>query len=334
MDFNGYNNYKIDDERIYAMMKNDLSEAVKISVWEKIKDFFRTDKKADAYKELYNLLHDSGEGDKLTIFNKLKSYACPEYQQYFTKEVYCNEVRFFLGQENVGQISLRKLMNVSEQTELHDMSVPEKSLFLKMIDTLRENESLYSDSYSGYIRLKMSNEHCDEILSLYRPQEDIDDPGTNLVNTEFLDYKEEKLLRYLSDRERTRLPSQFSSMGYQKTDSGIEFTMVHPSINYLLKSYSKSHQDGSSNIDSNSEQINTLNKVYHDYNYNKTEVDQILKKIYDTHNGTLSISFSGRNDNRIVNSPYTKQEYLFQSTHSLHDISDSLETIFNKWTKP
>lgn len=223
-------------------------------------------------------------------------------------------------------------MNVSENTPLHSMSKPEQSLFLKMLDTLRDKESVYSDSYAGYIRLKMSDEHCDEILDLYRPQENIDDSGTELSNAEFLNYKEEKLLKHLSPRGAVRLPSQFSAIGYQQTASGVEFTMLHPSINYLLEAYSKSYADGSSSTELNSELINSMNKIYHDYNYHKNEIDEVLNKVYDAHGGTLNIAFAGKNHNQIVTSPHAEMTYLFQATRSLQDISNTLDAIFHKWT--
>lgn len=332
LNFGNYDDYHIDRARISLMINGNEKSAIQINIWEKIKDFFRSDKKSDAYQTLYHLLHDTEGGDKLDAFNKLKSFAIPECKGFFEKEIRHDEVLFFINNEKIGQSSLQKIMNVSEQTTLHIMSMPEQRLFLEMLDTLRQKEALYSDSYSGYVRLKMSDEHCHDLLDLYRPQENVDCPGTELVNMDFLDYKEEKLLKNLNHQGRMRLPNQFSSIGYQNTESGVKFSMLHPSINYLLEAYAKSYRNGESCTDLNSEQVNILNKVYHDYNYHKDEVDPVLHKVYEAHGGTLNISFAGRNDNRMVTTPYAEREYLFQYTHSLQDLSDSLESVFHKWT--
>ena len=332
LNFGNYNDYRIDDARISLMVSGDEKNAVKMSVWEKIKDFFRADKKSDAYQTLYHLLHDTECGDKLDSFNKLKSFATPECQGFFEKEIRHDEVLFFIKNEKVGQSSLQKLMNISEQTPLKMMSEPEQLLFLEMIDTLRQKETLYSDSYSGFIRKKMSVEHYQDLLDLYRPQEDIDCPGTELVKVDFLNYKEKAQLYQLNNSGSTRLPDQFSSIGYQNTASGVKFSMVHPSISYLLETYSKSYYDGEPSTDFNSAQMNMLNKIYYNYNYNKNEIDLVLHKVYEIHGGTLNISSAGYTGNRIVSSPLTERAYLFQSAHSLQDLSDSLDTVFHKWT--
>ena len=334
MNFMNYNSINMDDHRISLMLNGSEKSAIKMSVWEKIKDFFHADKKSDAYKTLYHLLHDTDCSDKLDAFNKLKSFAIPECQDFFSKEIRHDKILFFIKDKEIGQSSLQKLMNISDQTSLEMMSTLEENLFLKMLDTLKQKEALYSDSYSGYIRLKMSNEHCDNLLDLYRPQENMDHPGTELVNMDFLDYQEEKLLRHLNSRGGVDFANQFSAIGYQNTTSGVTFSMLHPSINYLLEVYSKSHYNGESSTDLNSGQMETYNKVYHDYNYNKTEIDRVLHKVYDAHGGTLNISYSGRNYNCMVTSlsPDAEREYLFQSTHSLQDITDSLDAIFHKWT--
>ncbi len=332
LDFGNYNNFRIDDARISLMVNGNEKSAVQMSVWERIKDFFRADKKSDAYQTLYHLLHDTEHGDKLDAFNALKSLAIPECRDFFKREIFNDDVSFFIGSTKVTECRLQKLMNISEQTRLEVMSTSEQDLFLKMLDTLREKETQYSDSYSSYIRLKMSDEHCHDLLGLYRPNEDVDSPSTRLANMDFLNYQEEKLLRHLSHRGGINYMNQFSAIGYQDTTSGIKFSMLHPSINYLREAYSKSHYNGEPSTDLNSEQMNMLNKVCHDYNYNKTKIDRVLHKIYEAHGKTLNISFAGRHENRMATLACAERDYLFQSTHSLKDISDSLDTLFHKWT--
>ncbi|MCS3430983.1 hypothetical protein [Klebsiella sp. BIGb0407] len=332
LSFDRYNDFYLDDSHLAHMVNGDEKNALKISVWQKIKDYFRADKQKDAHQTLYNLIHGAEGSDKLNAFNQLKSFASPEYQDFFKKEIHCNDVLFLIKNETIGQSSLQSLMNISEQTQLHTMQESEQKLFLEMLDTLKEKESQYSDSYSGFIRLKMSDEHCYELLDLYRPQEEVDFPGIELVDIGFLTPEEQKSLGFLNSRGGVRLHNQFSTMGYQNTASGVEFSMLHPSINYLLEVYSKSHSNGEPSTESNSTQLNDLNDTYQRYCFNKNETDQVLNKIYEAHGGTLNISFYGRSDNRMVISPHTEREYLFQSTHSLQDLSNSLDAIFHKWT--
>lgn len=85
LSFSRYNDFKIDDERLTSMVNGNEKSAMQISIWQMIKDFFRADKKSDAYQELYNILHNDDSSDKLDAFNKLKSFASQEYKEYFTK---------------------------------------------------------------------------------------------------------------------------------------------------------------------------------------------------------------------------------------------------------
>ena len=333
LDFGNYNNYNVSESRISRMMQADRKSATHINLWDKIKDFFRTDKKADACKELYNLLHNTEGSDKFDSFNKLKSFASPEHQQYFTKEIYCDDVFFLIGNDKVGQSSIQKLMNISEQAPLQGMSILEQRLFLDMIDTLREKELLYSQDYRpSYIRTLMSDKHCDDLVSLYRPQEGINTPGTEWKNPKSIDYKESNLLRGLN-RGSMKLLSQFSFMGYQKTASDVEFTMLHPSINYLLDSYVRPYPGQSPVTDLNSSYLKVLNETYQNYYNNKAEIDAVLKKVYDAHDGTLNISHNGVSNNKLVVSLDSAMANVFQPDDFHSDLSRSLDYIYDKWAR-
>lgn len=327
MNSSGCNNYNAGDARISLMMKIDEKSTVQINLWEKIKILFPQNKKSDAWQKLYHLIHHAKDGDKLDAFNKLKHLSSPENKDFFTKEIHCDDVLFFVGKDNVGQSSLQKLINVSDQTTLHSMSVSEQSFFLKILDTVWEKKWLYSDSSSNAISGRVFWDCGDELISLYRPQDDIESPGAEGVSTKFLDYKEEQLLRNLHYDRGMRLDFQFSSIGYQKIDSVVEFTMIHPLMNYLLLSDAEYYYGASSNTDLNSEKLNAMNNIYHDYNYNKSEIDKVLNKVYDIHGGTLNICFT----DQIVASSYTGNEYLIQPTHDSRVLSEPLDTIFHKW---
>jgi len=41
------------------------------------------------------MLYNTEKCDKLDTFNKLKSFAKPEYKDLFKKEIFCNDVVFF-----------------------------------------------------------------------------------------------------------------------------------------------------------------------------------------------------------------------------------------------
>lgn len=331
LDFGRYNNYEVSDLRISNMMKGDRKSATKMNLWEQLKDLFRADKKSNAYNMLYSMLHDTDNCDKLDTFNKLKSFAKPEHQSLFKKEMFCDKVVFFIGNERISESSVQKLINVSEQTYLPAMSISEKKLFLDMLDMLREKESQLVDSRPSDIRNSTSYEYCYELLDLYRPEEAFDAIGIESKMVEPLTANDEDSLRCLNAGNMT-LFSQFAFMGYQKTASGVEFTMVHPLISFLKGAYIRDIDDSFSFSEINSNFLTVLNKGYEDYKNNKVEVDSILKKIHDQHDGTLNISVSGQNRNKLV-IPFNI-EYVMQNNNFSYEVLSLLSESVNKWTNP
>lgn len=345
LDFGRYNNYEISDSRMSKMIGGNRETATKISTWEQFKDLFRTDKKSDAYNELFNMLHDTERCDKLDAFNKLKSFAKPEYQPLFKKEIFCDDVVFFIGHERISESSIQKLINVSEQTYLPVMSMPEQRLFLDMLDALRKKEPLYDDSKLSHIRHSTSYEYRHELLNLYRPQEAVDAIGTECKMAEPLTKNEEDSLRCLNAGSMT-LFSQFAFMGYQETASGVEFTMVHPLISFLQGTYTRATSDFFPFTEVNSSFLTIINKGYTDYHDDKTKIDTILKRIYEQHDGILNISVSEQNRNKLV-IPFdvdigtgieigaevdTDVEYAMKDNDFSDDMQNSLSKSFNKWT--
>lgn len=329
LDFGRYHNYEVSDSRISKMIGGDRKSATKMSLWEQFKDLFRADKKANAYHMLYSMLHDTETCDKLDAFNKLKSFAKPEHQDLFKKEIFCHSVVFFIGPERISESSIQKLINVSEQTSFPVMSMSEQRLFLNMLDTLREKESQFAGCSPSNIRNSTSYEYCYELLNLYRPQEMFDEVGTECKMVEPLTTEDEDSLRCLNAGSMT-LFSQFAFMGYQETASGVEFTMVHPLISFLQGTYIRDIDDSFSFIEMNSGFLTVLNKGYEDYHNNKVKIDSILKRIYDQHDGTLNISVSGQNRNKVV-IPFDI-EYVMQDNNFLDDMQGLLSKLFNKWT--
>lgn len=331
LDFGNYNNYSVSESRVSMMMQEDRKSATHMSIWERFKDLFRTDKKSNAYNELYNIVHDNEGGDKLDIFNKLKTCAKSEHQHLFRKEIFCDDVVFFIGRERISETSIQKLINISEQTPLCSMSVPEKGLFLEMLDTLREKESQSVDRKPSYIRKRTSYEHCYDLLGLYRPQEDLHAEGKEWKMAESITADEIELLKCLNAGNMTSF-SQFYLMGYQKNESGVEFTMVHPLISFLQGVYIRDSEKHPSFKDINSTFLDVLNEGYEYYRSNKNEVDAILKRIYDEHGETLNISYLGQNRNKLV-AP-VDVEYVMQGNSFSDELNKTLSVIFDKWTDP
>jgi len=59
LEFGNYNNYNISESRLSLMMHANKKSAIHMSLWEQFKDLFRTEKKSEAYNELYDLLHNT-----------------------------------------------------------------------------------------------------------------------------------------------------------------------------------------------------------------------------------------------------------------------------------
>ena len=305
LSFGDYNNYHFNEKRLSKIMQADKNQATEVSIWDKIKDLFRSDKKEEACKQLYNLLHATDGGDRLDAFNKLKSFATPESQLLFTKAIHHDEMRFYIGSESIAKSDLQSLMSLSEQTTLCPMSESEQHVFLGLLDTLRKKEVAFSDYAPSYIRGLAAEEHTSALQNLYRPEEDNTTPATQWNNPKNVDEKERNLLRYLNKGSMKSL-SEFSFMGYKKSGSGVEFSMLHPSINYLLTSYSRDSKEGSAITSVNVGYLNQLNKTYQLYQDDKAKVDAVLSKIYFAHGGTLHIAYLNTDNNGLAGLSDTK----------------------------
>jgi secreted effector protein SopD len=168
---------------------------------------------------------------------------------------------------------------------------------------------------------------------LYRPQENIDTEGTEWQMAESITSSEEDVLRCLNAGSMVPV-SQFSFMGYEKTASGVEFTMVHPLISFLQGTYVKNIVDAFSFTEINSGFLKVLNEGYEAYHDNKTEVDTVLKKIHHQHGDTLNISVQGQNRNKLFGSVYSDGQYEMEGNNFSDELNGPLSVVFNKWTDP
>lgn len=92
--------YSISSKKLYAVAGGDEKNAVSLKLWQKIADFFQHNRRAEAYKAFYNMIH-SGDGwikpdvpagtdhddcnlGMMTTFDRLKKYANEKNQSAFT----------------------------------------------------------------------------------------------------------------------------------------------------------------------------------------------------------------------------------------------------------
>lgn len=305
LNFGNYNNYHISESYLSNMVHSDRKSATKMHWWDIIKDFFRTEKQSQALDELYNVVHGNEGKDKLDAFNILSNLAKPEYQHQFTKRLDGDEMHFYIGEQPISNCRIQTLMNLDPSTSLLPMNPEEKTLFIRMLDTLREIELSDRDLSSSNIRREMSYRFCDEVSQYYRPNENIYGLGVEWNPATEIKPQDQTLLECINSGSFSIL-GQFSRIGYQKTDDGVMFTMMHPAMTYLLGTYNRVDAMGAIAIDNadlvmaNSHFMQVFNQDFNDYQSNKEAIDAILRDVYLRHGGTLDISLSAQNRNKLV----------------------------------
>lgn len=338
LDFGKYHNYEVSHSRLALMMDAKKETATKLSLWDKFKDLFRTDKKSTAYNELYELIHGNEHSDKLAAFNKLQQYAKPENQSLFKKEIHCDDVVFFIGQERISESSIQTLLNVRQQIPLHPMSTVEQSLFIGLLDTLQREASLSFDSEPQAIREKVATEHSYELLDTYRCNEEVNSPKVEWNMQGVITPDECELLKNLNYGS-FEISGQFGNVCYRETDLGVEFSLLHPSIIYLLESYRQTPKDSREEYQldfpvTNAYFLEAINENYKNYMENKSEIDKVLKKIYDAHGGTLNISLDGEGRNNILAATHYDALLKNKEDDFAESLNRSLSEVYNKWTNP
>jgi len=309
LNFGSRVNYHVDESRLQHIVNLDESKAKSLNLFDRILDFFRKEKKSDALNELYKLATSHNNDDKLAIFNRLKSFAEPAYQDKFYRAVNGREVLFFIGECNVASThNLLEMMRLNEGAVVESMTRQENDLFFSMLDFLIKREKNVGEQ-GMKSRTALCKQFGKELLKLYRPDEEADDKAISLFTREFISMEEKKLLtclQYSFLDMRAKIfdySDQFSRVGYRTDEAGVQFTMMHPSITYLLDNYSLDYFNGLDTDLIRASCHNTLNAGYLKYNKNKVNIDAALYKLYRAHCDTLNISVDNVCKNRLIEMP-------------------------------
>lgn len=84
---------ELSTDRIEKMIVGNKEDALYMGLWDRFKDFFRYEKKADALQEMYDLIHDHHTENQspflssIVAFERIKSLAHEEFQPLFNIEV-------------------------------------------------------------------------------------------------------------------------------------------------------------------------------------------------------------------------------------------------------
>lgn len=296
LSFGNRQNYQISDSSVALMMSSSRAEATYMGPVDKIKDLFRTEKKAAVLNELYNLVHGEQGKVKLDAFNLLKTYSDETCQNTFVKKIDdSGNFLFSINGHNVGSCSLEQAMNLPEDSDLKPMEEKEKQLFLSILEKIHEKNNLMLDSSPQRRRDAVACELRDDIYNLYRPSESVESKESEWAPP--AEFRDEDASEIKCLNAGTFDPTtQFSKIGYQQTMNGIEFKMMHPSISYLLGTYTDLPDFTAVNL----EFLKILNGDYAEYTENKFTIDQHLQKIFNSHQNTLNIAINGQNRNRLV----------------------------------
>lgn len=165
--FNSNSNYfalkpsrQISDARVTAMKDGDKRRATHMGIWDKIQDFFRTEKKQDALNALYEAIHgscsegerDSNAGDYkksflicVEVFNRLELYAGDGCKHLFKRDV-DNEgvMRLSIDDHEVSTWNLKDMLGVGDSQD------NEEGFHDCLIDYFKDRYSDLKDVYKGF----------------------------------------------------------------------------------------------------------------------------------------------------------------------------------------
>jgi len=304
-------NFQVPESRLEHIINLNESGATQLNFLERILDFFRTDKKGDALKELYQLATSQSNENKLEIFNRLKSFAEPAYQDRFYRQVNDNEIVFFIGEYSVATCDhLHEMMKLNENMRMLPMTRQENDLFHPMLDFILEREQKLGEQKPEELRAALIEQFGKQILELYRPDEHADADSVSLLNNDVINEEERNAVMCLKT-DTFEYGSQFSRIGYKKDESGVKFNMVHPSITYLLEDYSLRDLGFEEFKAIKTAFFSALNLDYVRYTNNKSDIDNVLAKLYHAHGETLNISMDGVSANRLFVSQPPKDIGLY-----------------------
>ncbi len=86
----GSHAFTVSNSRMERLVAQDENQATHLSLWDKIKDCFRSEKKKDVINELYRLMHQGEQpskfGERVEAFQRIKTMANPVSQDSFRIE--------------------------------------------------------------------------------------------------------------------------------------------------------------------------------------------------------------------------------------------------------
>ena len=167
MAINGNSNYftvkpsrQLSDARVTAMRDGDRRKATHMGIWDRIKDFFRTEKKQEALNALYEAIHgssseeesdSSAEGHKKSFlicveaFNRLELYAGEGCKHLFKRDIDQEGVmRLSIDDHEISTWNLKNMLGVGggqgDEEGFHDC----------MIDYFKDRYGDLKDIYNGF----------------------------------------------------------------------------------------------------------------------------------------------------------------------------------------
>jgi len=271
--------YNIPEHRLRHIVDSNEYDATHLNIFERIIDFFRTNKKADAYKELYKLA-TSGCENKIEVFEKLKSFAKPGYEHLFRAEVLDNDIVLFIGDCSFkASVDLHSKLRVSEAVDILPMTIHESEVFYKMLSFIHERDKKYCRRNFQGVRAELIEHFSRDVMKLYRNGDKAD--VVNFLGDE-LTQLERQWLFYARDKPLD-YALIFSVIGNQEVECGVAMNMLHPSFIYLFSYYdlNASMVDGnaSSMRDIRTRVLTALNVFYGNYMNNRPKFNPMLLKL-------------------------------------------------------
>jgi len=187
-----------------------------------------------------------------------------------------------------------------------------------MLDACREQDKKSSaERMSSVTHRRMSDQFAEDLFKLYRPDENHYHQSVELVGQDVINENEKESLKFLN-AGNFDYKSQFSRLSYQKTEDGVVFDMIHPSLTYLQSVYDRMETEPFVlRKELNTSNMVTLNNAYQTYNDKKQDIDTILSKVYTAHGNTLDITVDGSDSNKLVQS---ENLINFSSSENLIDL--------------
>ncbi|WP_394060591.1 hypothetical protein [Alcaligenes sp. WGS1538] len=305
---NYYSTHQLSESRLERLKDPDKTKATHLGLWDKFKDLFLTNKKQDALNALHDAIHGDSATGKLEAFETLKSCAGHAYQDRFTKQVDDNGIISLLIDEDlVTTCSVKEALYINDDVPMRPMTTDEKELFLKILDVVKEKDRTMVGAEDIFVNRKFAVQEAvmADLYAVYRPSED---PARSTV-----EWKRDEVTRSMDDLKWLNAGTfdpftQFNRVGYQYNPimEAVEFRMVHPSISFLMGTYSNidefaetTGQDKELLMLSASQFLNEMAVDYDNYQEKKPAIDKILNELYELHGDTLCIGNASSSRNRL-----------------------------------